>query len=342
MTQTKNIGFFTRVLDDLPAAARYAAAIEQIKTAESFGIHTAWIAQHHFDPQEGGLPSPFVLLAAAAAQTSSIRLGTGVITLPLESVLRVAEDAGVLDKLSGGRVELGLGTGGTPATFEAFGVSLADKAAIYAAQLDVLRKAFAGGQITESRRLYPAVDDLGQRIWQATFSVEGGRRAGLAGDGLLLSRTQPRPKDRPDLPLHEVQRPIVEAYLAALPQGVPPRILASRSIFVADSRHEAISLAQTGLSRVAAHFRKTGYTLPSDDIHDLIRRLDTHVGTVDDVAASLAEDSVLEFATEVAAQVHSVDPPPEYTLRSIELYATGVAPALGWVSPAPVRAVAGH
>ena len=53
-------------------------------------------AQHHFHEHEGGLPSPFVFLAHVAARTRRIRLGTGIVTLPLENALRVAEDAIVL------------------------------------------------------------------------------------------------------------------------------------------------------------------------------------------------------------------------------------------------------
>src|SRR5665647_3144554 len=76
------------------------------------------------------------------------------------------------------------------------------------------------------------------RVWQATFSSFGGTRAGAPGHGLLLSRTQPRPEGEPDLPLEALQQPIVDAYLAALPQGVAPRILASRTLLVTDTEAE--------------------------------------------------------------------------------------------------------
>ena len=109
------LGFFTRLLEDAPAADRYRFALEQIEQAERSGFASAWVAQHHFGEHEGGLPSPFVLLAAAAERTSRIALATGVVTLPIDDPLRVAEDAVVLDQLSGGRVQLGLATGGNTA-----------------------------------------------------------------------------------------------------------------------------------------------------------------------------------------------------------------------------------
>lgn len=169
--------------------------------------------------------------------------------------------------------------------------------------------------------------------------MAGGERAGRDGDGLLLSRTQPRPEGLGGAPLHDLQLPIVEAYHAALPIGAAPRILASRSVFVADNRAEARRLADTGLRRIAERFRATGFRDLGDSLDDLIRGLDVHVGTPDDVAESLAADATLPHVTDVAVQVHSVDPLHPFILRSIELFATKVAPALGWVSePQPLAA----
>ncbi|VTN08786.1 Alkanal monooxygenase alpha chain [Raoultella terrigena] len=113
----KRLGFFTRLLDDAAPKERYRLATEQIRHAERLGFDSAWIAQHHFHEHEGGLPSPLVFLAHAAAHTERIRLGTAIITLPMEDPLRVAEDAAVLDLLADGRLEVGFGSGGTPTSF---------------------------------------------------------------------------------------------------------------------------------------------------------------------------------------------------------------------------------
>ena len=177
---------------------------------------------------------------------AGIALATGVVTLPIDDPLRVAEDAAVLDQLSGGRVQLGLATGGTPSSFAAFGRESDRRREIFAEHLEVLLDALGGRGIrgTDSR-IYPAAGDLDQRIWQATFSADGGRRAGERGDGLLLSRTQPRPADAPDAPLHDLQLPIIEAYRDALPEGAPVRVLASRTALVVDpeNRTRALELA---------------------------------------------------------------------------------------------------
>lgn len=339
MTQ---LALFTRLLDDASPADRYALALAQIQQAERVGLDRAWVAQHHFRAAEGGLPSPFVFLAHVAASTNGIRLGTGVVTLTLEDPVRVAEDAVVLDLLTGGRFDLGLGSGGTPTSFATFGLDAGDKTEVYEAKLRTLLTALRGGDIGGGNTLYPDAGSLGDRVWQATFSVGGGIRAGRHGHGLLLSRTQPRPDDRPDATLADVQVPIVDAYLAALPDGARPHVTASRTVFVADDRDEARAFAETGLRRAARSFRG-GRLSPDADLDELIVASDTHVGTPDEVAASLVADQTLARADEVAFQVHSVDAPHAHILRSIELFATDVAPALGWRTvPSPTITTGGY
>ena len=102
-------------------ARNYHDALELYGQAERLGVEGLWVRQFHlrrWGPRTqpapvGGLPSPLVFLAWLAARTSRLRLGTAAVTLPLESPLRLAEDAAVLDALSGGRVELGVANGGS-------------------------------------------------------------------------------------------------------------------------------------------------------------------------------------------------------------------------------------
>ena len=102
-------------------ARNYHDALALFAQAERLGVEGLWVRQFHLrrpgpgtqSAPAGGLPSPFVFLGWLAARTSRLRLGTAAVTLPLESPLRVAEDAAVLDALSGGRVELGVANGGS-------------------------------------------------------------------------------------------------------------------------------------------------------------------------------------------------------------------------------------
>ena len=326
----RRLGFFTRLLDRTTAAERYRLATAQIVQAEKCGFDSAWIAQHHFHEGEGGLPAPFVFLAHAAAHTSRIRLGTGIVTLPLELPIRVAEDAVVTDLLSGGRLEVGVGPGGNLAAFTAFDLDSNDRHGLFDRHLAVLKTAWSGSTLPGGDTLYPASPTLVERIWQATFTVAGARRAGAAGDGLMLSRTQPRPPDTPRASLADLQNPMLDAYLEALPKGREPRILASRTVFVADDRKEAMKLAEAGLSRMRHRLAATGNFSSGSLVGDLIAAMDVHIGTPDEVIASLRADTTLQRATDLTMQVHSIDPPHPYILRSIELFATEVAPALGW------------
>jgi putative FMN-dependent luciferase-like monooxygenase len=329
-TQFQRLAFFTRLLDAAPAARRYRLAADQIAHAEHLGFDAAWVAQHHFHEHEGGLPSPLVFLGHVAAQTSRIRLATGIITLPLELPVRVAEDAIVLDLISGGRLELGVGNGGNPTAFAGFGLDNAHRNDLFVDNLAQLRNALRGERIPGGDTLYPQKPDLVERIWQATFSVTGGARAGAAGDGLMLSRTQPRSNENPQATLAELQEPIIDAYLAALPPGRAPRIVGSRSVFVAESRAEALRLADIGLRNAVKRFIDRGHRMPGDTLADLIRAFDVHVGTPQDVIASLRADRTLTRCTDLAVQVHSIDPPHPLILRSLELVAQEVAPAFGW------------
>lgn len=327
----KRIGFFTRLLDKTSARERYRLATLQIQHAERWGFDNAWIAQHHFHETEGGLPSPLLFLASVAAQTSRIRLGTAIITLPLENALRVAEDAAVLDLLSDHRLEIGLGSGGTPTSFLPFGLTIEQRAEVFSRNLETLLSAWRGETLAhQDNRLYPPAPQLGERIWQATFSLQGAARAGAAGQGLMLSRTQPRPAEQPLLPLEDIQNPMIDAYLAALPAGVEPRILASRTVFVADNGAEARALAVTGLSAQAAQHRAAGNLIPGSTLDDYIAAFDVHLGSPEQVIYSLGQDSAVTRATDISFQVHSIDPPHAYILRSIELLASVVAPAMGW------------
>jgi len=325
----KRLGFFTRLLDDAPALERYRLATEQIRHAERYGFDTAWIAQHHFHEHEGGLPSPLVFLAHVAAFTTRIRLGTAIITLPLESPLRVAEDTAVLDLLSDGRLEGGFGSGGTPTSFLPFGLTINERAATFADHLHLIHSAWRGDSLTHpDNHLYPPAPGLTERVWIATFSVEGAVRAAQQGHGLMLSRTQPRPADNLLLPLDAIQNPIIDAYLDALPSGVAPRILASRTAFVADSDAYTLKVAEPGLTRQAQQHQAAGHALIGDTVTDHVRQFDAHIGAPQTVLASLAQDSVLARATDISFQVHSVEPSHQDTLRSIELIAEQIAPHL--------------
>ncbi len=327
----QRLGLFTRLVRgtaDQNPDQLYRNAQEQIALAENLGVDTVWVAQHHVDPEEGGLPAPLVFLAHVAATHRKIGLGTAIVALALEDPLRVAEDASVLDVLSGGRLQLGFGSGGGARALEVFGIDAGDRSRAYSDKLATASAALAGGDLASGARLYPPAGGLVNRLWHATFSEAGAERAGAAGAGLLLSRTQPRAEGAPGATIGGVQRPLVDAYRAALPAGTVGRIGVSRSVFVADDPQLAADSARAGATRFLDRLVREGITGLGSTVGDLLR--DSIVGSPEQVTEALRADEVLADATDLIVQVHPIDPEQHHVLRSIELLATEVAPALGW------------
>ncbi|HZQ37029.1 MAG TPA: LLM class flavin-dependent oxidoreductase [Dehalococcoidia bacterium] len=330
------LGVFTRMVDAVAPAELYARALSLFEAADTLGFDTGWVAQHH-GGKTGGMPAPLVFLGNAAARTRRLRLATGIITLPLEQPLRLAEDAAVLDTLCGGRLELGFGTGGAEAVFPLFGREVDRRQEDYDRAFAVVRDALAGKPLAPGGPpLFPAAPRLAGCLWEATFGVEGAVRAAEHGSGLLLARTASRAAPGVDgpaehRPLGEVQAPLVEAYLAHWrPDNGRPRIGLSRSLYVAPTRAEAIADAAPGIRRHAEQIRQRSGLRGEPSVEDLLRRADVHIGSPADMIESLRQDQLLPQATDLILQVHPVDPPHEKTLRSFELLAHAVAPALGW------------
>jgi alkanesulfonate monooxygenase SsuD/methylene tetrahydromethanopterin reductase-like flavin-dependent oxidoreductase (luciferase family) len=105
--------------------------LEQIELADRLGYDYVWCTEHHFMEEYSHLSAPEVLLAAASQRTRRIRLGHGIIQLTTNVPARVAERVATLDLVSDGRVELGLGEGGSVTELHPFGVRFRDKREIF-------------------------------------------------------------------------------------------------------------------------------------------------------------------------------------------------------------------
>ena len=125
---------------------RYAEVVRLAEAAEAAGLSTLWVAEHHFQPG-GTCPSPPVLLAACGARTTRLRLGVMVSVLPFHRPVDLAEEYSLLDRLTRGRVNLGVGSGYIPLEFEGFGVDPAGKRERFDATLSWIQEAFAGREV---------------------------------------------------------------------------------------------------------------------------------------------------------------------------------------------------
>lgn len=122
----------------------YADLLDEIALADELGYGCAWLVEHHFMRGYSHCSKPELVLAAAAARTRRIRLGHAVIPLPLHHPLHVAERVATLDLISGGRLEVGVGRGFSPAEYAAFGADMAHSRSLVEEGLDVLRLSAAG------------------------------------------------------------------------------------------------------------------------------------------------------------------------------------------------------
>lgn len=127
--------------------SQYCEALNQIKLAEELGFSTVLVCEHHF-AEDGFFPSPMVAAAGIATNTDKIRLGPGLTLLPLHNVVRVAEDAAVLDVISNGRLVLGLGFGWRDIEFENFGIKLSERYSRMEEGITLIRKLWEGEEVT--------------------------------------------------------------------------------------------------------------------------------------------------------------------------------------------------
>ena len=98
----------------------YSHWLEQFDAAESLGFDTLWVTEHHFRNFGGMMPSPSVILAAAAQRTKRMRLGAAVSIIPMHNPLRIAEEFAMVDQLSSGRLNFGAGRGMHPTEYTVF------------------------------------------------------------------------------------------------------------------------------------------------------------------------------------------------------------------------------
>jgi alkanesulfonate monooxygenase SsuD/methylene tetrahydromethanopterin reductase-like flavin-dependent oxidoreductase (luciferase family) len=155
----------------------YGRALDLITEAERLGADSIWTTEHHFF-DDGYLPQPLTFCAAAAARTTRVRLGTAILIAPLRPAVQIAEEAAVVDLISDGRLDLGLGAGYRVPEFQAFGADIRSRMPVSFERTREVRNLLATC-VTPP----PVQDPL--PIWLGYRGPRGAYHAGLLGAGLL-------------------------------------------------------------------------------------------------------------------------------------------------------------
>ncbi len=133
--------------------------LDEVVYAEELGLDSVWMAEYHFAPQRSVLSSPFSIGSAIAARTEKIRIGGSVFVVPLINPLRLAEDAAILDHISNGRFEFGIGRSGLTMFYEGFSMDYAESRDRFFEGLEIVLKAW-GSETFSHHGQYWDFDDV--------------------------------------------------------------------------------------------------------------------------------------------------------------------------------------
>jgi probable F420-dependent oxidoreductase len=276
-----SLPFFKRAGDPSPWQEMFDLA----RLADDEGYDTITIGHHHFQPGYPG--DPILLMAAIAARTERIRVGTGIYQLPLHHPLRIAEQVAMVDELSGGRACIGVGLGWWPLEYEVYGVPMSERGARMDEALRIMRLAWTEESVSFEGRfwqfpeltVYPRpVTRPNPPVYVAGSVAKSVERAARLGDGWLCSPTEP---------VDKVVRWSGEYVKAREALGRPPTWFLRRYAWIAPTRREVEeTVLPAYVEGLIDHARE------GDDpaFRDMLRRLDA--GEPLDVRA-IADDRLL-------------------------------------------------
>ena len=308
-------------------------AVDLAQGMDDLGANGIYFRVHHFARQQS---SPMPLLAAIAATTKNIEMGTGVIDMRYENPLYLAEEAAAVDLLSDGRLALGVSRGSPESVvkgYEAFGYTGAEDPR----GADLARQHFAtflraiegegmadrdptspfGGGVGR-QQIEPQSPGLRSRIWWGAGNRETAEWAGRVGVNLMSSTLL---TEANGLPFDVLQAEQIDAFRAAWrTAGHPgePRVSVSRSIFPITTEEDRLFFGgRTDPDGI-------GYI---DGFRSTFGK--TYAGEPDELVEQLTQDAAIRSADTLMLTIPS-QLGVEFNLRLVESFAKHVAPALGW------------
>jgi alkanesulfonate monooxygenase SsuD/methylene tetrahydromethanopterin reductase-like flavin-dependent oxidoreductase (luciferase family) len=324
-------------MDDagVPHGELFAGRLRLAEAYDRLGFHGYHLAEHHGTPI-GCAASPGIFLAALAQRTKKLRFGPLVYLLPFYHPLRLIEEICMLDQLSGGRLELGIGRGVSPFETHNYALDFSQTGAMYHEAFQVLLKGLAADELTFDGKFYrfdkvPMVLKPVQRphppLWYGV-SIPDNADWPAANDVNVVSLAPPA-----------AVRPIFERYQATrrkLGKGDTTLRGVGRHVVVADTDEKALAVARRAYPRWRSNFfwlfRRHGSAPRVGDLYpesfDQLAALRTAVAgspqTVRDfIAAEIEETSPNYFVPWLAFGDMTVDE----ALHSVDLFAREVMPA---------------
>jgi probable F420-dependent oxidoreductase len=285
------------LLRDLSAADPFQPTFELARLAEEAGFDTATIGHHHFMP--GNMADPLTFLAAVAARTDVLRVGTGIFQLPVHNPVRVAEQVATIDQLSGGRVSLGVGLGWWPLEYEVHGSVFRERGARMEEALEILRLVWSHESTSFEGRFWSfpeltvhprPIQRPHPPLWVAGVADVAIDRAARLGDAWLCGPVQSITKAASML---EVYRTACRTHTRE------PEWILRRYAWIAPTRAEVEhDVLPAYLDGLMAHWRES---VEDDEEQALFARLDAGERVP---AAEIADDRLLWGGPEdVVAQI---------------------------------------
>jgi alkanesulfonate monooxygenase SsuD/methylene tetrahydromethanopterin reductase-like flavin-dependent oxidoreductase (luciferase family) len=279
------------LLDEYPetgdsVASPHATALEHARLADELGFTGLWLAEHHFHGL-GTAPNPAVVLSALAQHTKRLRLGPAVSVLPLRNPIQVAEDYALVDILSGGRLNLGVGMGSRPGEFAGFGADFEGRAVAFRESLDELthrlRAASSGERGAGTMNVAP-VQPQGPPLYVASNREEAALEIGRGGDSLLTLVS-------PVLPSPDEVGARIRAHTRGLDEAGhdPSRAEVVVAVFahVSNSFEEARRVGAPALGRLMQALTGAALPDPGDLFHKMAERGTGLFGSPSEVEAQL-------------------------------------------------------
>ncbi|MFG6116050.1 LLM class flavin-dependent oxidoreductase [Halobacillus sp. MO56] len=261
--------------------------VEQSEAADQLGYDSVWFAEHHFS-EYGILTSPQMLLTLVAERTKNIRLGVSIVTLPFKNPIQVAEDYALLDVLSNGRLNLGLGSGYLPHEFAGFNVNGKDKAFKFNDALAVIEKAWTGETFSHNGEYFQFNDvklevipkQKEVPVWIGALSANGAKHIGRMGYNIM---GVPYVASDSLSSLKEILNDYKQHYIEAGHDAEKINIPLALHTYVAPTREEAIKGAEEHLNL----YLDTRLYGKSAKFEDLEAREQLLIGSPEDVIERL-------------------------------------------------------